>query len=587
MCGRVQTASGGESARVHKFIIRERGKELREVLLDRPSLGFGRDATNEIPLADDSVSSHHFTVEHKQDKVFLRDEGSLNGTYIGNSRERVKSVELKHGDIIRVGHTLIKFVEVRAGTPLPAEDFVRRRPQRPQRTIVASDIRIMEKELDSAVAKIDAMKQDARAGVTEEKAAELRDPFQQAREKLSKVGKSYDRLSAMYEASKHIISGFDLEKRLNLVMDSAMEVLQAERGFLMLKDEETDELKMMVKRKIGGKEVEELSPSMSVANEVAMTGKPVLTTNASRDPKLKDRGSIILHKILSIMCVPLKIEDRVLGAIYLDNRATEGAFDESDQELFSAFASLSAIAIESARLFHRLQYEEKVRTTMSRNLPLPVVEMLMKNPEDWTPGGTLQKVTVLFSDIRGFTPMSASMTPNETMDMLNEYFDEFSTIIFEYQGTVDKFMGDGIMAIFGAPFSYGDDADRAVLTAIDMIKRIRFLNRTAAERGRRSFDIGIGINTGTAIAGNVGNLERMNYTVIGEMVNTAFRLTSAAQRNEILISKETMSNIQAEIEVEDIGTVKTKDVHVEAFRVIVPEERDPGFTVQMKQVEST
>ena len=571
---------------MYKFIIRERGKELREVPLDRPILSFGRDPANEIPLEDDSVSSHHFSVESKQDKVFLKDDGSLNGTYLGNSRERVKSVELKHGDIIRVGHTLIKFVKVKAGTPMPAEEFVRRRVRRPQRTIVASDIRMMEQELDSAVAKIDAMQQDEH-GVTEEKAAELRDPFEHAREKLSKVGKSYDRLSALYEASKHIISGFDLEKRLNLVMDSAMEVLQAERGFLMLKDDETGELKIMVKRKIGGEEVDELSLSTSVANEVVETGKPMLTTNAPRDPKLKSRGSIILHKILSIMCVPLKIEDRVLGVIYLDNRATESAFNESDQELFSAFASLSAIAIESARLFQRLQFEEKVRTTMSRNLPLPVVEMLMKNPEDWKPGGTLQKVTVLFSDIRGFSTMSANMTPNETMDMLNEYFDELSQIIFEHQGTIDKFMGDGIMAIFGAPFSYGDDADRAVLTAIDMIKRIRFLNQTAAERGSRPFDVGIGINTGTAIAGNVGNLERMNYTVIGEMVNTAFRLTSAAERNEILISKETMGNIQTEIQVDDVGVVKTKDVHIEAFRVIVPEDKDLASTVQMKKVESS
>jgi adenylate cyclase len=523
-------------------------------------------------------------VETRQDKVFLKDDGSLNGTYLGNSRERVTSAELTHGDIIRVGHTLIKFVKVKAGTPLPTEEFIRRHPRRPQKTIVASDIRMMEKELDSAVAKIDAMKQDA-CGVTEEKAAELRDPFEQAREKLSKVGKSYDRLTALYEASRHIISGFDLEKRLNLVMDSAIEVLQAERGFLMLKDGETDELKIMVNRKIGGEEVDELSLSMSVANEVVASGKPTLTTNAPQDPKLKSRGSIILHNILSIMCVPLKIEDRVLGAIYLDNRATKGAFNESDQELFSAFASLSAIAIESARLFQRLQYEEKVRTTMSRNLPVPVVEMLMKNPEDWTPGGTLQKVTVLVSDIRGFTPMSAGMAPEDTMDMLNEYFDELSKIIFEHQGTIDKFMGDGIMAIFGAPFSYGDDADRAVLTAIDMIKRIRFLNKTSAERGRLPFDIGIGINTGTAIAGNVGNLERMNYTVIGEMVNTTFRLTSAAGRNEILISKEAMGSVQTEIHVEDVGTVKTKDVHVEAFRVIVPEGKDQAYTAQMKKIE--
>lgn len=569
---------------MHKVIIRERGRELREVALDKPRLRFGRDPANEVSLSDDSVSSYHFCLESKRDKVFLKDEGSLNGTYVGNSRERVGSAELKHGDIIRVGHTLIKLVEAK-GAPKPAEEHVKRKPRRPQQTIVASDIRVVEKELDSVVAKIDEMGRISDT-ITEERIAELRDPFEQAREKLSKVGKSYDRLSALYEASRHIISGFDLEKRLNLVMDTAMEVLQAERGFLMLIDEETGELETMVKRKIGGEELDELGLSMSVANEVAESGEPILTTNAPHDPKMKSRGSIILHKILSVMCVPLKIEDRVLGVIYLDNRATESAFDESDQELFSAFASLSAIAIESARLFQRLQYEEKVRVTMSRNLPVPVVEMLMKNPEDWVPGGTLQKVTVLFSDIRGFTPMSAKMTPSETMDMLNGYFDELSKIIFTHQGTIDKFMGDGIMAIFGAPFSYGDDTDRAVLTAIDMIKRIRFLNETGAQTGRQAFDIGIGINTGDAIAGNVGNLDRMNYTVIGEMVNTAFRLTSAAGRNEILISKETMKNIDVDISVEDIGIIKTKDVHVEAFRVVVPSTKESESTIQMKEIES-
>jgi adenylate cyclase len=172
------------------------------------------------------------------------------------------------------------------------------------------------------------------------------------------------------------------------------------------------------------------------------------------------------------------------------------------------------------------------------------------------------------------------------MDMLNEYFDELSQIIFAHHGTIDKFMGDAIMAIFGAPFSYGDDADRAVLTAIDMIKRIRLLNEKGAGTGRQAFDIGIGINTGDAIAGNVGNLDRMDYTVIGEMVNTAFRLTSAAAPNEILISKETMNSVDTEISVEDVGIIKMKDVHVEAFRVVVPSTREPESTIELKKIES-
>jgi adenylate cyclase len=568
---------------VYKFIIRELGKELREVLLDKPRLFVGRDASNEIMLEDDAVSSCHFSIEFKRDKIVLKDEDSSNGTFIGGSGERIKTATIKHGDIIRVGHTLIKLVLAKKSKK-SAEEY-EEPPQPVRSTIVAGNIKFMEEELESAVAKIDAIQEEDNTALAGE-IAELRDPFAQARNKLSMVGKSYNRLSALYEASKHIISGFDLEKRLNLVMDSAIEVLQAERGFLMLKNEETGELEVMVKRKMGREELNELSLSMSVASEVALTGEPRLTSNAAKDPELRDRGSIILHNIISIMCVPLKIKDRVLGVIYLDNRASEGSFDESDQELFSAFASLSAIGMENARLFQRLQHEEKVRTIMSRNLPNSVVEVLMENPEDWRPGGTLQRVTVLFSDIRGFTILSAGMTPADTMEMLNEYFDEMTRIIFAHQGTLDKFMGDGIMAIFGAPFSYGDDTDRAVLAAIDMIKRVRELNELAREGGRRSFAVGIGINTGKAIVGNVGNLERMDYTVIGEMVNTAFRLTSAAKPNQILISKETRATIKAEMAMRDVGIVKTKDVEVEAFEVIVPLAEETGSASPLKRAQT-
>jgi adenylate cyclase len=557
------------------------------MLLDRPRLVVGRDPANEIALDDDSVSAQHFTIYLKRDKVILKDEDSLNGTFIGNSRERVRSAELKHGDIVRVGHTLLKLV-VADVEARPADEYVRRQPRRPARTVVASDILSMEKQLDSVVASIDAMRKKSDPSLAGE-IAKLSDPFSEARHKLSAVGKSFDRLSALYEASKYIISGFDLEHRLNLVMDSAIEVLQAERGFLMLKDDQSNALKVMVKRKMGGAELGELSLSMSVAADVARTGEPCLAANAIEDPALRTRESIILHKISSILCVPLKIEDRVLGVIYLDNRSVEGAFDEADLELFATFASLSAIAIENARLFQRLKFEEKVRTTMSRNLPNTVVEMLMKNPEDWKPGGVLQKVTVLFSDIRGFTTMSARMSPNEVMDMLNEYFDEMTRIIFAHQGTLDKFMGDGIMAIFGAPFSYGDDADRAALAAIDMIKRVRAMNESARRTGKRTFDIGVGINTGAAIAGNVGNFDRMDYTVIGEMVNVAFRLATAAGRGRILISRETMANIQTAIDVIDIGLVKTKDVEIEAFEVRVPanEQDSPASTVKAEAIQNS
>jgi adenylate cyclase len=158
-------------------------------------------------------------------------------------------------------------------------------------------------------------------------------------------------------------------------------------------------------------------------------------------------------------------------------------------------------------------------------------------------------------------------------------------IIFEHQGTVDKFTGDGVMAIFGAPFSYGDDADRAVLAAIDMLGKVREINERAKKSGKNTFDIGIGINTGEAIAGNVGNLQRMDYTVIGDMVNIAFRLTSVAAKNQILISKETRNNIQKRMDFKDVGTVKTKDVEIEAFEVVLPPMKDDGSTLQFSEAQ--
>jgi adenylate cyclase len=146
-------------------------------------------------------------------------------------------------------------------------------------------------------------------------------------------------------------------------------------------------------------------------------------------------------------------------------------------------------------------------------------------------------------------------------------------------------MGDAVMAIFGAPFSYGDDADRAVLAAIDMVRRVQEMKAAAQKSGKKAFDVGIGINTGHAIAGNVGNLDRMDYTVIGDMVNTAFRLTSTAKRNQILISKETRKAIQRKMDFKDMGRIKAKDLEIEAFEVVVPPVGKSVSTLQLSEAQ--
>ncbi len=174
--------------------------------------------------------------------------------------------------------------------------------------------------------------------------------------------------------------------------------------------------------------------------------------------------------------------------------------------------------------------------------------------------------TVVFADLVGFTSLSEGLDPEQLKNLVDGCFKRMAADIAGFGGHVDKIVGDAIIALFGAPVAHEDDAERAVRAALEMQATLR---QFAAEAGTY-VEMRVGINTGDAIAGNVGSLDRMEYTVIGDMVNTAFRLASAAGRNQILISKETAGNIQTKIDLIDVGVIKTKDVHIEAFEVIVP-----------------
>ena len=189
--------------------------------------------------------------------------------------------------------------------------------------------------------------------------------------------------------------------------------------------------------------------------------------------------------------------------------------------------------------------EKRVRSTMSRYMSKEVADQLLSAGE-LELGGKEQKVTVMFTDVRGFTAIAEALGPRETVSLLNGYFTEMVDVIFTHGGILDKYMGDGIMALFGAPFLGDDDADRALAAADDMIRRLAKLNRTRHAAGQASLDVGIGFSTGPTVIGNIGSVRRMEYTVIGDTVNLASRLEGATKQYgaRIILSEMTVRDLR-------------------------------------------
>lgn len=203
---------------------------------------------------------------------------------------------------------------------------------------------------------------------------------------------------------------------------------------------------------------------------------------------------------------------------------------------------------------------ELQRAKLSRYLSPKVVEEVLKAKRSVDLGGTNTFVTVLFTDIRDYTGISHEMPAGEVMEFLNEHFTDLSRIVFDYEGTLDKFIGDSVMAVFGWPFSTGHDELNAVGAARRMQEAVKKRNEKWAELGRLQIRMGIGINSGNVIAGNLGSPQKMDFTVIGEMVNLSARLQGIAQGGEIIVGAPTYEKIRGELEFEDIGKVSLKNL---------------------------
>ncbi len=491
-----------------------------------PVTTLGRHPDNQIQVLDRIVSKEHAQIIRQPNGRFLyKDLGSLNGSFFKN--ERITERILAEGDELTLGSTQVSFQEGVAPTttgvvqqvtiePAPSETLIRQRVQATPR----SREFLPEKEItDIAVLRRD-----------------------------------YEKLRLAQELGRSIGLEVNIDLLLEQIITKAFELLPADRGVILLIEDGVP--KPRIARTRDGRN-EQIVLSRSILNEVVQNKAAVLSSDATMDSRFSGAHSIIMQGIRSTMTVPLVHHDHLLGLMHLDSMIATNAFGEKDLQIFVGIGQQAAVAIHNSFLAVKIEQEAKTRAQFQRLLSPNLVEQVVAGKLQLEKGGQLSEVTLLFSDIRGFTAMSETRAPQDIVRMLNEYFELMVDVIFKHQGTLDKFVGDEIIALFGAPVPIPDAEMKAIECALDMMKVLKEYNKQRPS-GQEEVKIGIGINTGTVVTGAIGSSRALQYTAIGDAVNTAARLCSVAKADQIILSEGTFKKIGDRINAEALPAVRVK-----------------------------
>jgi adenylate cyclase len=460
----------------------------------RPTTTLGRSNTCEVVVGDPLVSRQHCQILLGMGGINLRDLGSTNGTFLNGTR--ITESPIRNQDVISVGGTRLRFA-----------------------------VEVSKETMESKTPKIDEL--------------------------------AHKKLLTLYEVGNIVNSVLELKTLLNIIMAMAIKVMQANRGFLLLR-EEGGALKPVATHALTPAE-SQAPYSQTIVDTVLKERVPVLVLDAVHDVRFSGRDSLKALPLSSVICVPIWEREAIVGVIYVDKAEGTNTFNEEDMYFLSAFGNQAAVAITNAKLFDDVRREERLRTSLQRYLsPNLVDEMVLKNTGHLSLGGAKKKVSILFCDIRGFTTLTEKEPVETIVGLLNEYFSAMSEVIFANKGTLDKFIGDAIMAIYGAPLEQPDGAYQSVKTAIEMRQKLALLNEKWKAEKKPQIQVGYGINTGEAIVGNIGSERRMEYTAIGDMVNVAARVEGETDGNQILITEETFKELGNRVQAKKLSAAKLK-----------------------------
>jgi adenylate cyclase len=521
----------------------------------------GRAPDNAVVLDDPRASRYHAHIKSADNGSFTIVDGNVVNGQLRRSANKVfingepeYEHQLKNGDRVTIGASTLRFEQA-------AEE----------RT---TDVRYDDKPLGHTQLLISA--NDVMSTVLRSKADEAIAP---SRDKvLEALQRKANILSALYEMSKTLGSVFDLNAIFAKATDIIFRSTPADRVVALLADvgadgnlEDVNLTPIAVRARDNNLEAHarKLSIGRTITRKVMKDRVALLSQDAASDEQFAGVDSIVSQGVRSTICAPLVAETRVHGALYADRLDPFAAFKPDDLELISAVAAQTAIAVENARAHERLAREEVARANYSRFLPEYVVKQMLENPESFKLGGVSQTITILFADIRGFTRISEHAPPEKIVSLLNRYFSAMTDIIFAHGGTLDKYLGDGLMALFGAPTTTPEDASNALNAAVAMQRRILGINQELREEGLSEIGVGMGLHTGEVIVGYIGSERRSEYTAIGDTVNTSSRLESNARGGEILISDATAkaAHSRYKLQPREPITVKNREQPVVLWEV--------------------
>ena len=479
----------------------------REIVLGTRTT-IGRQPGNELLLHDREVSKSHAVIERVGEDWLFRDLGSSNGSFINGLRTGTRVLD--NGDRIVLGASELVFEVPSFRAPG-----------------ISSRVNVL-RDPGSETSILKAFS-SAEAGFLPEEQIHSEDLLRQ----------DYEKLRVAMELGQQIVLEQDEEELLEKILAFAFDVLPvADNGVILLVDPASGKLQPRAVRSREGSESVMLSES--ILRRVSESRESVLTLDAGLDSRFAASASIVVQGIRSAMAVPLLSEKGVRGVLFLDSRKRAAAFSEKDLQLLTGVAAQASLALERTALTRQIAQEAEARAHLSRFLSPALVEQARLGKLDLQKGGELTLVTILFADIRGFTAISERVGPEETVRMLNDYFELMVDTVFRHGGVLDKFIGDALMAMWGAPLGAADDVDRALACALEMQEQLESLNEARRKEDMPLVTSGIGINSGHAVVGTMGSSKRLEYTAIGDPVNLASRLCGLAGPGEIVVSLEAM-----------------------------------------------
>lgn len=513
-----------------------------ELLETGVTLGRGEAAT--LRLDSHAVSRVHAKFFLKNGRVHVMDMQSTNGTTL-NGVALHEPTEIQPGDTVLLGEIPVQYLpEVAPKDPKP-----------PEQSVSLSSMHLAHAHVEMEDRAFDT------SGSILMPHASLETMLAMRAEKFALDPETlFKNLATM--AGK-LLRAANLQELLEAVMSLVTEHIRCQRGLILLLSPSGE---LVPERIWEEKEGSNPNPiSRTIASTAMRDRVTILTTDARVDPRFAGGESIKIHGITSALCAPLIVDDQALGVIYLESSLNKGGFRPANQHLLSAMANFAAVGIQRDR-------EARFRQRLERyHSPQVVGEILKAAQNAEAPLLQAQRceITVLFADISGFTHMSEGLEPMRVANILNCCFELLTEQIFAHGGTLDKYIGDAIMAFFGAPAPDPDHARHAVDAAVAMQRALKGYNDTRPE-GYPELHMRIGINTGEAFAGDIGCEKRMDYTVMGSTVNLASRLESSVCKPDQIVIGPRTTQLLKDIPLIELPGTRVKGIDYDILPSAIP-----------------